>query len=159
MFTPEIAEFVRTHRVARLATADAGGSPYAVPICYAFDGARLYSAIDLKPKRVGGNLLKRVRNITENPNVAVVIDDYSEDWSELAYVLLRGRAEIIGMEGEAGGDTEDDVENERRRAETMLRAKYPQYAEMLQPGCAVIRITPQRVIGWGAIGAGDADAG
>ena len=139
MFSPDTAEFVRIHRVARLATVDAGGAPYAVPICYAFDGERIYTAIDLKPKRVGGRQLKRVRNILENPQVALVIDDYSEDWDELAYVMIRGRAEII----ESG--------EERQRAETLLREKYRQYVEMLEPGCAVIRITPERVVSWGAV--------
>ena len=142
LFSPQTAEFVRTHRVARLATADAGGAPYVVPICYAFDGERVYTAIDLKPKRVGGRALKRVRNIIENPQVAVVIDDYSEDWSELAYVMIRGKADIL------------ESEEERGCAEALLRAKYPQYAEMLEPGCAVIRITPERVVSWGAVAKG-----
>ena len=140
MFSPQAAEFVRTHRVARLATADAVGAPYAVPICFGFDGERIYTAIDLKPKRVGGRALKRVRNILGNPQVAVVIDDYSEDWSELAYVMIRGKADIL----ESG--------EERASAEALLREKYPQYVEMLEPGCAVIRITPERVVSWGAVG-------
>ena len=140
MIAPDTAEFVMSHRVARLATADGGGAPYAVPICYAFDGARIYTAIDLKPKRVGGRQLKRVRNILENPQVAVVIDDYSEDWSALAYVMIRGRAEIL-EEGD-----------ERQRAEYLLREKYPQYAEMLEPGCAVIGISVERIVSWSAEG-------
>ncbi len=140
MFSQEVSDFVANRRVARLATADAGGAPYAVPICFAFDGARIYSAIDLKPKRVGSRALKRIRNILENPQVAIVIDDYSEDWSELAYVMIRGRADIISEEGE-----------ERERAEKLLRKKYPQYEVMLQPRCAIIRIAPERVVSWGAI--------
>lgn len=139
MFSSTVAHFIASHRVGRLATADAGGAPYAVPICYAFDGERIYTAIDLKPKRVGGRELKRVRNILENPQVALVIDDYSEDWSDLAYVMVRGNAEII-----------EDGE-ERQSAEVLLREKYQQYAEMLEPGCAVIRITPERVVSWGAV--------
>ncbi len=140
MFSPEVAEFVRTRRVARLATADASGVPYAVPICYAFDGERIYTALDLKPKSVGGRELKRVRNILENPQVAVVIDDYSEDWNKLAYVMVRGSASVH-EEGE-----------ERERAESLLRAKYPQYGRMLEQGCPVISITPVRVVSWGAVG-------
>lgn len=138
-FSRAIAAFVGSRRVARLATADAGGAPYAVPICYAFDGERIYTAIDLKPKTVSGRQLKRVRNILENPKVAIVIDDYMEDWSELAYVMIRGTAEII-----EDGD-------ERDCAETLLREKYPQYAEMLEEGCAVIRIVPERTTSWGAV--------
>lgn len=98
----------------------------------------MYTAIDLKPKRVDGRELKRVRNILENPKVAVVIDDYSENWNELAYVLIRGTAEII-----------EDGE-ERASAEALLREKYEQYAEMLEPGCAVICISPEHVVSWGA---------
>ena len=138
MFSPQTAEFVRSHRVARLATADAGGAPYAVPVCYAFDGERIYTAIDLKPKSVGGTQLKRVRNILENPQVALVIDDYSEDWSELAYVMVRGVADLI----ESG--------EERQHAEELLRQKYRQYKVLLEPGCAIIRITPGRVVSWSA---------
>ena len=139
LFSRAMAEFVGSHRVARLATTDASGAPYAVPICYAFDGERIYTAIDLKPKRVGGRELKRIRNILENPKVAIVIDDYSEDWSELAYVMIRGSAEII----------EDGYE--RDCAEKLLRDKYAQYARMLETGCAVIRIIPERVASWGAV--------
>ena len=138
MFSPEAAEFIRAHRVARLATADASGAPYAVPVCYAFDGERIYTAIDLKPKRVDGRALKRVRNILENPQVALVIDDYSENWSELAYVMVRGVADLV----ESG--------EERQLAEDLLRQKYRQYEIMLQPGCPVIRIAPERVISWSA---------
>ena len=83
-------------RVARLATADANGVPHAVPVCYALLGDNLYVTIDKKPKRSDGRALRRLRNIVENPHVAVVVDRYDEDWSRLAWVMLRGRAEIWG---------------------------------------------------------------
>ena len=135
----EVAAFVAGRRVARLATTDASGVPHVVPICYAFDGQRLYSALDLKPKRVAGRMLRRVRNLLENPRVAVVIDDYSEDWSALGYVLIHGTASVL---------TEGD---ERNRAETMLREKYPQYEALLERGCVVLKITPSRVTSWGRV--------
>src|SRR5262249_62282315 len=90
-----VREFINAHRVARLATADAVGRPAVIPICYVFDGTSFYSAIDQKPKRVAPMELRRIRNIRVNPNVALVIDDYSENWSELAYVLVHGVAEIL----------------------------------------------------------------
>ena len=120
-----------------MATADAEGAPHVVPVCYAFDGSSIYSALDLKPKRVSTHRLKRVRNIAANPRVALVIDDYSEEWSALAYVLVRGSAEVM----EAGA--------ERDRAEAMLREKYFQYAELLEEGCTVLKIVPSSVISWG----------
>ena len=134
---PEARAFIAKHRVARLATADSQGAPHVVPICYAFDGRRIYTALDLKPKRVSPRSLKRVRNVKANPRVALVIDDYSEDWSRLAYVLIKGSAHVL-----EGGE-------ERSRAEAMLRDKYPQYETALERGCTVLRITPEAVVGWG----------
>ncbi len=92
---PHVREFVAGARVAHLATADGGGAPHNVPFCYWFDGERIYFAIDEKPKRQKGLALKRMRNISENPRVAVVIDHYEEDWSQLAYVLIRGFARVV----------------------------------------------------------------
>lgn len=86
--TREVAAFIDAHRVGRLATAGADGTPHAVPICYARLGDRLYFVVDDKPKRRGPKALKRLANLTENPRAALVIDDYSDDWSKLAYVLL-----------------------------------------------------------------------
>ena len=136
---PRVAEFITRHRVARLATSDAAGVPHVVPVCYAFDGERVYSALDMKPKSVDVLRLKRVRNIAENSAVALVIDDYSEDWSTLAYVLIRGDAALL------------DFGAEREIGESMLRAKYPQYERMLPPGAPVLRVTVESVVSWGAV--------
>ena len=136
---PGVSDFIAAHHVAHLATADAKGAPHVVPVCYAFDGRHIYSALDLKPKRVAALQLKRVRNIAANPRVALVIDDYSEDWSALAYVLVQGEAQIL----ESG--------EERAGAESTLREKYPQYTELLEQGCVVLKITPERITSWGRI--------
>jgi len=79
-----VLEFIVGARIARLATADASGAPHNVPLCYWFDGERIYFAIDEKPKRQTGMQLKRMRNIVENPRVALLIDHYEEDWAQLA---------------------------------------------------------------------------
>src|SRR5262249_6789135 len=73
-----------------------------VPICYAFDGHVLFSAIDAKPKRGDGRGLGRVRNIAVNPRVSVAIDHYDEDWSQLRYVIVQGEAEILESGPEYG---------------------------------------------------------
>ncbi|MBI3952261.1 MAG: TIGR03668 family PPOX class F420-dependent oxidoreductase [Acidobacteria bacterium] len=128
--------FIRESRVARLATVSRDGQPLVVPICYAYDGERLYSVIDQKPKRVPGEKLKRVRNIQENSKVSVVIDEYDEDWTKLRYVIIRAEAEIL-IEGQ-----------EHERAIALLRKKYPQYQRMNITGKPVIRMTPTRIIHW-----------
>lgn len=130
-------EFIRDHRVARLATVDDKGQPMVVPICYAFDGVHLYSALDEKPKSIAPTELKRVRNIRANSQVAVVIDEYSEDWSKLAYVLLSGQAEIL-----------DPIGLEHTRAVELLREKYLQYKSMSIEQRPIIKITLLKVKVW-----------
>jgi PPOX class probable F420-dependent enzyme len=134
-------EFIREQRVARLATADPDARPSVVPICYAFDGEHIYSPLDEKPKSVGDARLKRIRNIELNPEVALVIDEYSEDWSRLRYVLIRGAAEIIEPERDGA---------EHARAVALLREKYKQYRDMAIDKRAIIKITPGRIKEWRA---------
>jgi len=125
-------------RVGRLATADAEGRPHVVPICFAFDGRHLYSAIDRKPKRAAPRRLRRVRNIEANPQVALVVDDYVEDWRRLRFVLISGTARVI-----ARG-------REHARAIALLREKYPQYRGMRLEERPVIKISPRHVAAWAA---------
>lgn len=133
-----VAGFIAEGRVGRLATADASGQPLVVPICYAFDGASLFSAIDAKPKRPGPRGLRRIRNIRENPRVSVVIDRYDEDWTRLRYVIIQGRAEILTD----GGDFSRGVD--------LLLAKYPQYRSMglKREAGLMIKVEPARVTEW-----------
>ena len=135
----DIAQFIRDHRVARMATADGDGRPAVIPICYVFDGEHFYSPIDEKPKQVTPRQLKRVRNIETNPHVALVIDDYADDWSKLVYVLVTGLATLI----QPGTD-------EQTRAVRMLRDKYSQYQAMAIDERMVIKITPARIKHWRA---------
>mgnify|MGYP001253493537 CR=1 FL=1 len=131
------ARFIGSPRVAHLASGDGSGAPHVVPICFALEAGIIYTAIDAKPKRVDARGLRRVRNILENPQVALVFDRYVEDWSRIGYVIVTGQGTL----------TED--ENKRLMAEHALRVKYPQYHEMLPVGCPVIRIEPSRVVSWG----------
>ena len=131
---------LKAARVGRLATVNLQGQPYIVPICFVFDGKRIYTAIDRKPKRTTGERLTRVRNIAATGKVAFVVDEYSEDWQRLWFVLVRGRAELVR------------AASERARAIRLLRRKYRQYAEgMLSDEALVIRIEPRSVIGWGKV--------
>jgi len=127
---------LREARVARLGTADAAGQPLVVPVCYAFDGTRLYSVIDAKPKRT--RELRRLRNIAENPRVSLVVDEYDEDWTRLRWVIVEGRADVLtsGAEYAAAID--------------LLVAKYPQYRAMALDRArgVLIRVTPARVVRW-----------
>ena len=109
--------FAERHRVAHLATADARAAPHVIPICYALVGDAFYFVIDENPKRTRTGL-KRLRNIAMNPQVALVIDDYDEDWTRLAYLLVQGRAAIV------------NDHTEYARALAKLSVRYPQYRSM-----------------------------
>lgn len=133
-----VARFLRKSRSGHLATVDAEGRPVAVPFAYVFDGKRLYSSIDEKPKRVPPARLARARNIERNPEVAVIVDHYEEDWSKLCFVLIRGRATLL----KSG--------KEHARAIRLLRRKYPQYRAMRIEKRPIVRIIPWRVRDWAA---------
>lgn len=137
MFSERERIFLGRIRVARLATADSTGQPYVIPIVFAVDSHRLYTPLDNKPKTVEPRELKRVRNMLQNPKVAVVIDHYDENWSQLAWVLVTGQAAIL----ERGEAYDAGVR--------LLEEKYSQYNQMPLEGRPLIAITPIRVTNWG----------
>jgi PPOX class probable F420-dependent enzyme len=128
--------FLREARVARLGTADAAARPLVVPVCFAFDGHHVYTAVDAKPKRT--RELRRLRNIAENRRVSLLVDQWDEDWTRLRWVIVEGQADVLT----AGP--------ERERALELLLAKYPQYRAMDLPASAgaAIRIAPEHVLAW-----------
>jgi PPOX class probable F420-dependent enzyme len=139
--TEPVRRFILAHSVARLATASKDGQPHVIPFCYAFDGESFYFVVDQKPKRQTGKPLKRIRNILENPQVALVIDDYADDWTQLAYVLVSGTAALV------------QSEKEYARALTLLRERYPQYRlmDLTFAHNPLVRITPTTVHAWGKV--------
>ena len=82
--------FLEASRVAHLATADRDGVPHLVPVCFALIDLSLYITVDEKPKRID-TPLKRLRNIQENPAVAVTVDRWDEDWTRLGWSCCAGR--------------------------------------------------------------------
>jgi PPOX class probable F420-dependent enzyme len=130
--------FVQRQRVARLATADENGHPTLIPICYAFDGHVFYTPLDEKPKGVPITQLKRVRNIEARHEAALLIDQYSDDWSQLGYILIHAHAELLFPSAER-----------HTQALQLLRARYIQYQTMNLEQNALIVLTPERITSWG----------
>lgn len=122
-------------RVARLATTGAAGAPHLVPICFALDGERLYSAVDEKPKRT--KRLQRLENIRLHPSVSVLVDHYEEDWSRLWWVRLDGTAHPL------------DDGPEHADALALLMEKYEQYRAQPPTG-PVVAVAIERWRGWSA---------
>ncbi len=145
MLTPTQRQFLDRRRVAHLATADGAGIPHVVPVCFIADDDRIFIAIDEKPKQAPGKLLKRLANIAENPNVALVADYYHDtDWSHLGWVMIRGLAAVLNGESHA---------REYALAQRLLQARYPQLAAMTLAGLPVIAIQITRVTSWGKLSA------
>lgn len=147
--TESQARFLTVARVARLATADDNGLPHAIPVCFVYadlgyEGESIYIVLDQKPKTAELTRLRRVRNIRANPQAALIVDHYSEDWQSLRYVLVSCRAQLL-----------DGAENEAEQAITLLRSKYRQYREMELDGNPVIKLTPQRYTAWSFSGEDD----
>jgi PPOX class probable F420-dependent enzyme len=126
---------VTRERVARLATTDPDGRPHLVPIVFALLGDTLYTAVDEKPKR--SRTLRRIENARERPEVTVLVDHYEDDWTQLWWVRLRGRARVLDGGDEAG------------RALVALTAKYEQYRET-PPGPPVLAVDIVDWRGWEA---------
>ncbi|GCE17624.1 TIGR03668 family PPOX class F420-dependent oxidoreductase [Dictyobacter kobayashii] len=131
-------DFVLRLRVARLATADAQGSPTLIPVCYAFDGTHFFTPLDEKPKRVPGLQLRRVHNIEARHEASLLIDQYSDDWSQLGYVQIYGYAELIYP-----------THPLHQSALLLLRERYNQYRQMALEQAPFILLTPQRIRSWG----------
>ncbi|MEU4097077.1 TIGR03668 family PPOX class F420-dependent oxidoreductase [Streptomyces sp. NPDC026673] len=134
----EARERFAAARVARLATADAGGRPHLVPVVFAVEGDTITLAVDHKPKRT--TRLKRLANITANPSVCLLVDHYDEDWELLWWARADGRARVLPP---AAGSAA------AARRVTSLTVKYEQYAHR-PPAGPVVEVTVGRWSGWRA---------
>jgi len=123
--------------VARLATVTEAGRPHIVPVTFAVDSDRIYTAVDAKPKKAAAGGLRRLRNIRGNPRVAVLADHYHDDWALLWWVRADGVASIL----------EDPLLAAAPIA--LLRRRYPQYRDRAPSG-PVIAMTVERWTGWAA---------
>ena len=139
MLTNQTRRFLNSHRVARFATADLRGQHHVVPICYAVSNDTAYFTIDEKPKRSPDKPLKRIRNLQQNPHVALVVDRYDEDWTRLGWVMVQGEASLL------------EGSKEHKKAQRLLKARYPQLDEMHIGDLPVIAIRIKRVVSWGSL--------
>ena len=126
--------------IARLATVGARGRPHQVPIVFARVGERLWSPVDGKPKAAGE--LARVRNIDRTPEVSLLLDDYSADWTRLWWLRVEAIAKVVRP---------IDLDADEIAAPlTALRAKYPQYGAVppLRAPFTLLALEPDRIESW-----------
>jgi len=124
-------DFVSSSRVARLATVNSEGIPHNVPVCPLLDGDKIYFGTEAQAKKV--------RNIKANRNVAIVLDDYTETWSNLRGIMVQGKARVVNTE-------------EFQRVRQKIYSKYLQYeseAPLTEEDSVIVEITLQKKFNWG----------
>ncbi len=125
-------KFIKHARVMRVATADAKGNPHVVPVCPLLDRGAICFGTDANTRKV--------KNLRENPRIAVAFDEYIEDWGRLCGLLVQGRVEILGPGAEF------------QRLRKLLYEKFPQYpqeAALAGKGVVVVRVIPEKTASWG----------
>jgi PPOX class probable F420-dependent enzyme len=127
-----VAKLLGAERVCRVATVGESGTPHLVPVCHAVIGDRVYFA--------SGTDGRKVLNLQQNPRLAITVDLYAEDWSQLRGVMVQGTATLV-----------------RRgpvftRARKRLYAKYAQYsreAAISASDSVIVEVRPTHVFSWG----------
>ncbi|MGN6199100.1 TIGR03668 family PPOX class F420-dependent oxidoreductase [Humibacter sp.] len=126
-------ERLASARVARLATVRPDGGPHVVPVTFAVEGDLVYTAVDHKPK--SARSLLRLDNVARHPRVALLADHYSDDWDELWWVRVDGRASVV-----------TDADEARHPIDALVE-RYEQYREH-RPAGPVIVIRVDHWTGW-----------
>jgi len=150
---PTLSDWARglltSARRAVLTTLDDGdGRPRSVPICFALldepgQNPVLVSPLDDKPKASTDPLrLRRVRNLAADPRSTILVDNWSEDWSALAFLEISCRGELAGP-----GDAAHAASIEA------LRQRYPQYTAHRLEERPILRFTMLEMTSWTARGA------
>ena len=121
--------------VATLATIRPDGTPHLVPVVFAVHGDVVYTAVDAKRKTT--RRLRRLANIDADSRVTLLVDHYSDDWTQLWWVRADGTA------------TTHHSGEEMATGYSLLRQKYPQYERIALDG-PVVTVAVARWSSWQA---------
>jgi len=81
-----------------------------------------------------------VRNLADNPRVAVTVDVYSDDWTHIKGAMVQGTTRLFAKGPRF------------RRIRALLYKKYAQYrrdATLDESDSVIVEVTPVRVFTWG----------
>jgi pyridoxamine 5'-phosphate oxidase family protein len=98
-FTEAELAYLRTHDLARLATATAAGAPHVVPVRFKLDPERNLLAIGSHLLPDGVRPRRYRHNVRHNEQVALVVDDFTDDGPRGVAVHGVGRVHLQGGEG------------------------------------------------------------
>jgi pyridoxamine 5'-phosphate oxidase family protein len=96
MLSEKEKDYLKTQKLARIATVSADGQPDVAPVNFEFDGEYFY---------VGGLTLARTfkyKNVLKNPKVSIVFDDFenANPWRPRG-LKAHGTADIVSGQGRA----------------------------------------------------------
>ena len=101
-FSDEELDYLRSQRIARLATVGSDGQPDAVPVGFEYDGTHLYIGGGMDPLKT-----RKFRNVDAgNAKVAVILDDLLsvDPWTP-RYLRIYGTAELVERTGQFGASS------------------------------------------------------
>src|SRR5437588_7648341 len=90
VFTPAELEYLASQRLGRLATVDADGQLYVVPVGFTYNAE--LETIDIAGRNLRPS--KKFKNVAHNGRVAFVVDDVLPPWQPRG-VQVRGHAEAL----------------------------------------------------------------
>jgi pyridoxamine 5'-phosphate oxidase family protein len=93
-FTEAEIEYLRSQRLARLATLGEGGEPHVVPVGFTYNAA--LDTIDVGGHNIGRS--KKFHDAMRDGRVALVVDDVLPPWKPRAVEIL-GVAETLSEGG------------------------------------------------------------
>lgn len=131
----KILLIIKKTKVARLSTVDETSQPYSIPVVFVYYKNAFFIPLDEKSKSINPSKLRRVKNIRNNPQVCLLIDEYTDNWNNLFYILIKGKAELI------------DEKDRLKHVHKLLVSKYPQYRK-IDVGDSCIYINPIKIIIW-----------
>jgi len=126
-FTAKEEAFLKSNEICRLATASKAGIPQVTPVMYAMDGTGFVIAVDYGAKKL--------KNVKENPNVALVVDRLRPTRA----VTVEGICNVH----ERGA--------EYLRLLDLLMARFEFYRKNPwgEGESPILRITPNKAVSWG----------
>ncbi len=142
IFSKSELGYLKSSRVAHLATVDSKGNPHLVPIVFAADRKAIYFVVDYKTKKV--RTLRRLKNIRDSGKATLLVDRYSEDWPKLSYMMISCKPLILG---------EGKLLREKKKAALLLKKKYVQYRRegYFPPNldrAIFVKLLPQKTLTW-----------
>jgi PPOX class probable F420-dependent enzyme len=126
-FTAKEAAFLKSNEVCRLATASKDAKPQVTPVMYAMDRTAFVIAVDYGTKKL--------KNVRENPNVALVVDRLRPTRA----VTVEGTCEVH----------ERGAEYLRLLKLLMTRFEFYRKNPWGEGESPIFRIMPKKAVSWG----------